>query len=101
LCKVRLDTYHGAFVMDRSILDWALCIVAMLVLLEQPQSSMPYVHIGLMTVQLVKKLKQHKLLVRSLHEGRRFFLLLLQGLQSASNKPSKNVFHSCQNIGIS
>jgi hypothetical protein len=50
LCKVRLDTYHGAFVMDRSVLDWALCIMAMLVLLAQPQSSVPYVHIGLMTV---------------------------------------------------
>jgi hypothetical protein len=50
LCKVKLDTYHGAFVMDRSILDWTFCIMAMLVLLVQPQNSMLYVHIGLMTV---------------------------------------------------
>jgi hypothetical protein len=40
---VRLDTYHCAFVMERSILDWALCIMAILVLLAQPQSYMPYV----------------------------------------------------------
>jgi hypothetical protein len=46
---VRLDTYHGAFGMDRSILDLAPCIMAMLVLLAQPPSSMPYVHIDLMT----------------------------------------------------
>jgi hypothetical protein len=31
------------------------------------------------------------MLVKSLHEGRRFVLLLLQGLQSNSHQSSKNV----------
>jgi hypothetical protein len=40
-CRIWLDTYHGAFEMDRCILDWARCIVAMLDLPAQPQSRTP------------------------------------------------------------
>jgi hypothetical protein len=36
MCRVWLDAYHGAFEMDRSILDWARYIMAMLGLLAQP-----------------------------------------------------------------
>jgi hypothetical protein len=39
--RVWLDTCHGAFEMDRSILDWARCIMAMLDLLAELQSCLP------------------------------------------------------------
>jgi hypothetical protein len=41
--------YHGLFVI-LSILDWLRCIIAMLDLLAQPHSSIPYVQIGLLIV---------------------------------------------------
>jgi hypothetical protein len=49
-CRVWLATYHGAFVIILSILDWLRCIIVMLDLLEQAHSSIPYVQIGLIMV---------------------------------------------------
>jgi hypothetical protein len=46
---VECDTYHGASVIDLSILDWHFCRMAILDLLAQPHSSMPYVRMGFMT----------------------------------------------------
>ena len=45
LC-VGFDTYRGASAVDRSVLGWHLCRMAILKLLAQPHSSMPYVHMG-------------------------------------------------------
>ena len=39
-------TYRGASAIDRSILDWHLCRVAILELLAQPHISIPHVHVG-------------------------------------------------------
>ena len=46
LWSVEFETYRGASAIDRTILDWRLCRVAILQLLAQPHSSMPYVHMG-------------------------------------------------------
>ena len=46
LQSVEFDTYRGASAIDRSILDWHLCRIAILELLMQPHSSMPYVQMG-------------------------------------------------------
>jgi hypothetical protein len=45
-CKVLLETYHGAFVIFLSNLDWKRCRMPMLDLLAVPQIRIPYVHIG-------------------------------------------------------
>jgi hypothetical protein len=49
LWSVEFYIYHGASVIDLSILDWQLCKMEILELLAQPHSSMPYVHMGFMT----------------------------------------------------
>jgi len=41
LWSVEFDTYRGASAIDRSILGWHLCRMAILELLAQPHSSMP------------------------------------------------------------
>jgi hypothetical protein len=48
---VEFDTDNGVTVIDLSILDWNLCRMAILELLAQPHSSMPYVHMGFMKSQ--------------------------------------------------
>jgi hypothetical protein len=56
LWSVEFDIYHGASVIDLSILDWHLCRMAILELLAQPHSSMPYVHMGFMTTLYTRTL---------------------------------------------
>jgi len=49
LCNVRLETYHGALVMDSRDFDcsrWMICVWDGF---AQPQSFIPYVHTGLST----------------------------------------------------
>ena len=46
LWSVEFDTYRGASAIDRRILDWHLYRMAILELLAQPHSSMPYVDMG-------------------------------------------------------
>jgi len=41
-------TYHGASTFARSILDWHLCMIAVLDLQAQPHNSLPLVHVGVM-----------------------------------------------------
>ena len=55
-CRVKLDTYRGAFVIMRRIFDCAFCSTAWLDLLAQPQISMPYVQIGFIIVLYIKSL---------------------------------------------
>jgi len=43
---IALVTYHGASTVARSILDWHLCMVAVLDLQAQSYNSMPLVHVG-------------------------------------------------------
>ena len=45
---ISLVTYYGASRVALNILDWHLCMTAILDLQAQPHSSMPYVHIRLM-----------------------------------------------------
>ena len=54
LWSVEFDTYRGASAMDRNILDWHLCRMALLELLAQPHSSMPYVHMGFIATLYTK-----------------------------------------------
>ena len=42
-------TYRAAFAMAQTILDWDLCTMIMLDLLAQPHSSIPSLHISLIT----------------------------------------------------
>jgi hypothetical protein len=43
-------TYHGAFVIILSILDWLRCSIVIFDLLVQLQSLIPYAQIGLIIV---------------------------------------------------
>jgi len=45
---VSLVTYHGSSTIVLNILDWHLCMTAILDLRAQPHNSMTYVHIGVM-----------------------------------------------------
>jgi len=55
-CSVRLDTNQGALVIMRRIFYCAFCSIVWLVLLAQPQTSMPYVQIGFIIVLYIKSL---------------------------------------------
>jgi len=55
-CMVKLDTYQGALVIMRRIFDCVFCSIAWLVLLPQPQISMPYVQIGFIIVLYIRSL---------------------------------------------
>ena len=46
---ISLVRYRGASTFALNILDWHLCVTAILDLQAQPHISMPYVHIGGMT----------------------------------------------------
>jgi len=54
--SVRLVTYQGACVIVRRSLDWYRCIAYIFDLLAQPQSAMPYVHMGFSTVLYISSL---------------------------------------------
>jgi len=56
LWSVEFDTYRGASAIDRSISDWHLCRMAILELLTQPHSSMPYVHMGFIAILCTRTL---------------------------------------------
>ena len=54
--SVWLVTYQGAFVIVRRSFDWYHCITDIFDLLAQPQSAMPYVHMGFSTVLYISSL---------------------------------------------
>jgi len=54
--SVWLVTYQGAFVIVRRSFDWYRCITDIFDLLAQPQSAMPYVHMGFSTVLYISSL---------------------------------------------
>jgi len=56
VCRVRLFTYQFAFAMARRILDWDLCMMTILDLLAQPQSSIPLLRVDLITALYMSNL---------------------------------------------
>jgi hypothetical protein len=76
LCSVRLETYRGALVMDRRILDCSRCMICVWDGFAQPQSCIPYVHTGLST----------HLYRRSLFSRKSFIDIYVRNLQSTDKE---------------